>query len=152
MSYDHIKNSRYNFSYCEEDGDHRDGSVLSLVKSDGTLKDKPEDWDSYNGYGKFNEFGHIITNHIGFALSITENRDGILAEWHEIKHKEKIAADLQAKKHRIGGITIPTKSTILTLGSGTTEFTMYVDFPNGLRCTVEINDDGAAKTFFTRSA
>ena len=144
-----MENSKFNFTYVEEDGDQHMSGILSLVRGDGTLRDKPEDYNKYNGYGPLGKPQYLVgvplLNNVEFAQVVTANRDGILAEYAEIVRTRECEAKVEAREHRIGRKTIPNEPTII-LGSDTKVFKTTVVFPNGSTHDIILHDDGRAET------
>lgn len=147
-----MANSRFNkfdFLYMDEDGDQNVDGIASLVRHDGTLCDKPEDYSEHNDYGQLGEPENLIDvptfNNIEFAKIVAAHREEILAEHAEIVRKREYVAKIEARRHRIEGKAIPHEP-IIGLGSDTKVFEMTIVFPNGSTHHVVLHDDGRAET------
>ena len=136
---------KFDFLYMDEDGDQNVDGITSLVRHDGTLCDKPEDFSEHSEYGQLGDPEYLLDattfSNVEFAKIVAGYRDEILAEYAKIVREREYNEKIEARKHHVEGKTIPNKPTIV-LGSDTKVFEATIVFPNGSTRHVVFHDDG----------
>ena len=136
---------KFDFLYMHQDGDQNIDGITSLVRHDGTLCDKPEDYSEHSVYGQLGEPEDLLDaptfSNIEFAKIVAGHRNEILAKYAKIVREREYNTKIEARKHRVENKTIPNKPTII-LGSDAKVFEATIVFPNGSTRHVVYHDDG----------